>query len=289
MNVSRGDSGRSQSNTDLLYYLTLRLIAHNIPGPTVGSTLPLDSIDILIQELPDTFPQNIPFPENSNLLGSLFNKHWRYIIAEFDSGLSPQQIIEFYQNSLPSERWHKHNVDHPSFKQLFLTARNNNKTLAKVFCRGNNPPSLTIGSYFHSEESSQFSLLYNYNPRDALCNIERDEAGIPFNPSVLIPSLSIPSDTYQVSETAMDRSIDSARQSITLETNLSPLAILDHYNNLLEQSPWACADYGVNEPVAAWSIWKLNYSERTWRAVLYILRVKDKPSEYLITIVVNLD
>jgi hypothetical protein len=120
----------TNNRESLLFALAKRLLSGSEPN----------DVQLLVGELPENLPVELPLPQNHQLLGSLILPQ-RRIKVVFDTEDNPEQVLRFYRSTLLPQGWQE--LESLSNAGGFQQTMTNER----LFCRGEQEPALIIYAY----------------------------------------------------------------------------------------------------------------------------------------------
>jgi len=211
---------------------------------------------ILPGELPDDLPVEVPIPKDAEVIGSSVHSDTKYKHVEIilDVPEEPNEVIEFYRNSLKKAGW---NETEGFFPPEGGFASIPSMPESATFCRYEREgPSLTITAYTpDGEKPADVRLQLDTDPRAPICS-ERFGPRWTDRSEEIIPLLISP-------EGAIPRSSGSGgggdqwHSDATLETERSVKELETHYRNQLLEAGWELKEGGSNGSIA-WSTWSFS-------------------------------
>ncbi len=224
---------------------------------------------VYIGSLPDDMPYDLPVPNEVRIIGSVTGAWTDYMLV-FDTDLSAQEIREFYAQNLIKDGWREEeqNVIPGGFVE------DKNQTLYIGYCHEENDAYLGIETPLLANGKTALRLNLDLTP-EYNCGPVLNTHG--YGVDYLLPQLGAPKGAIMQmgGSSSGDR---EAETTASLKTDLSPVELVEFYNQQLEAAGWelqtstsAQADDGGGG--AAWSIWKFTDEEgRNWNGSLMVLR-----------------
>jgi len=221
--------------------------------------------EILPGELPRDLLVDIPVPDGAEVLGSLATSdEHRYVQVFLDVFAQPEEVLEFYHQSLTEAGWVE--VDPlPSSGFILLYDAGPCRMFSRYEGEG---PSLTICALLPEEgEPAEVYLYLDENP----------EIYIPDPSQEVLPGLVPPEGVTQQGGNLNCRqsrwgsvSLDSCYSDALLETRLAPSELHTHYQDQLLEAGWQLGEQGGNGTLA-WSTWTVtDDQENEWVGSLTI-------------------
>lgn len=283
------------SETDLLE-LALRLAIYPDDSRTQDAQL-------LPGQLPDQLLVDIPFPEGCRILGSLIRNPGSITIL-LDTSLSPEQVLTFYRQHMPTAGWQTPDIYRPdrggfipsgsrsrgevvTFYQnlrdsaLTINAPGSSSDWDDDSDRRRTGPALTINAFAGKDKGTDLRLSLEMNrllPAGQPPFSHRRGRGRDLFSR--LPALEAPEGANQIGG-GSSGSLNSVQAEATLETNHDLSTLAAYYKRQLEQAGCALTGEGQNGPVA-WNSWTLKDDDEQWHGFFIILKVLDQ--EYHLTI-----
>ena len=223
-------------------------------GQTVGNPR------VLIGELPNDLPYEIPLPDDTRVIGSMDVSEASSTFVLLDSGLSPAEVIQFYEETLPESGWQASDQGNQGVGFTVPAA-----TTGMVFCNTDNY-SLTVTVLELGESTDVRIQMSQYSgqcsPSTGM-NTSED--------ANLLPTLEAPAGTIIRSGGSIGGITGGLGLSASLESDLSVEALAVHYNDQLEAQDWTLVRKGSTEG-AAWSNWTFSDDNGNgWAGTLMVL------------------
>ena len=240
--------------------LAERLFFHG-PGARRDKGEPL----IFVGELPNQLPVNVPMPEQSRILGTVFH---RPDIAEIvvDVAMRPEKVISAYVGQLLSAGW----TYPPTYRRPggFTEERSE---VTGDFCFGPGGPMLSIIAHPMGEMTSDLRLYLSMTAQAEADTDPEVEEYFPPPARWVIPSLPAPSGAWK---SGPGGSVDDDRQlsSCTLETKMQLGEVLEHYARHLVRAGWKRLDTARTD-LALCCNWSFSDdNDRTWSGLLIVTK-----------------
>ena len=272
------DENQSNSGNDeaLLRELALRLAAQR-SGPGADPQL-------LVGQLPDHLPFEMPIPAGARIIGSLASDAQHMDIV-LDAPLSREQVSAFYQERMRGAGWSE--VEQPAASMGGFApasgpahARLSRRIGSGFFCKGPNGPSLQVLVQAEQAGFSDVRLNLNLDPHNSLCAQQRHWIGAA-GAGPLVPQLT-PSAGAQQWPGGGGGGSDQFYSSATLEADADIATLSAHYAGQLEQGGWTRLDAGQSGP-SAWHTWMLqDESGQAWYGTFCMLRKPGGAGSYFL-------
>lgn len=239
-----------------LYKLVERLLDSDPDGET----------QVIAGKLPETFPSEILFPPNTNIVGSVvYRDRWHDRTQVFlDVGLEQQQVDNFYQNNL-SANWTRSEHQGVIFTRFADLASKTSEDMCFVNLAQNIELNIDIEKTppHYSQVPSATKVLLDIWKRSNL--------KLSYVPLLILPA---PSDVDMLSWSASNGEKESNAEA-KLTTNLNLQELIIHFATYFEQKRWVEDDCGQKEN----SIWRsyemTDENAITWLGVLQLTSLSE--------------
>lgn len=264
----------NNSYAELLHFVE-RLMTY--PGMPLGKP-----VAILQGELPDDLSVEVPIPNNAEVIGSLVRSDNKYKQVEIilDVPEEPNEVIEFYRNSLKKAGWNESEGFYPPERGGFVHIPSMPESA--TFCRYEREgPSLTITAYTpDGEKPADVRLHLDTDPRTSICKERFFGPRGTDRAEKLIPMLKPPEGAVQRGGGSGGGG-DQWESDATLETKLSVGELETHYRNQLLKAEWELKEEGSNSSIA-WSIWSFTDEfGDDWSGILLVSELGQENMRYL--------
>lgn len=245
-----------------------------------------------INSLPNNLSVEIPVSDRIEVIGSIaraiqrtqniVERHNFYTIF-LESNLSLNETQELYTQLLDSKGWKANSM--PDFEMHgFSPNQNNHKVL--IYCTDDNKTVLEVNIFEVSENTTSLRLDLNTEPDLGQC-VDRGEMG-EFDPvpSIykLFPSLVTPDEAVVEDSGDTSASLDKARTTTRIRTNLEMDSLLEHYNNQLENANWEMLSQNYDDETA-WSKWSFKDDEGVaWSGFFIIFKMSTENDSHQISL-----
>lgn len=240
-------------------YSQLLELATRLRSPVRGLLPVKDQPQIYVGKLPDHLSIELPFPDQSNILGSVEREAKEIeIILEVES--PAEAVIEFYEEEMDAAGWTKSSFWDHSKGGFTGHARIESAS----FCFGPQGPMLNIAAGPPGEKTSDLRIHLMLGDRPE-CD---QKVAQRFLPSP-IPSLISPKGEWK-SGGGSTGTNDHRSSSGTLDTSMPLIEVLEYYGEQLENAEWKRID-SVHGRKTACSNWALQDVESNdWIGILLI-------------------
>lgn len=249
------------SNSEVaLRTLVLRLLAPRYPGfPGPEET------QLLVGELPDELPAEVPLPDNAQIVGSLVRGQ-KSVEVVFDIDQPADRVLDFYREYLTAAGWRELEFLGPP-GGFVSTA------FPVTFCQDALDLSLSVTAYPMEEAPTDVRLHLHTASDDSPCRQPWSPAGW----RIPMPRLVAPPRARQLGGPITISGAPGS--SAMLETRLDGPALMAHYTAQLERAGWTRHDAGQDGP-AVWSTWVLkDEAGQPWQGVFVVLEVPQMPDQ----------
>jgi hypothetical protein len=269
-----GQSINQDENSTLLQELALRLLRIQMHG---DPDAPGDT-QLMVGTLPATLPVELPLPDGCRVLGSLVRPYLGLTVV-LDCTQTSEQILDFYRERMTAAGWSELEMPHrPSgFEPDYYGSR-------RTYCFGARGPALNIQALQRPGAPTEAQLNLQTDPVYSPCAQRHRPMGM----NSPIPSLSSPPGS-RLMPRGSGGGNGSWHSEATLDTDLEPWAIAEHFASLLERAGWARTAAGRGGPLA-WSTWTFHDSEHDpWSGLLLVLKRPATQRSYLLSVRVDAD
>lgn len=247
------------------------LIPRDLVLRLIGSPLSGIQQELLIGQLPDDLPVDLPLPDGAKVVASVVmgGQYYRVLL---DTPQSPDQVKLFYQEQLDAAGWQRLTFGLTRIEGFVPSEFEQTEILS--FCRDTTGSSLAVfaGS---AQESTDLQL-----------NLNIDDGMICDPPTVGISEINVPMPTLvapagaDVSSQGGGGSRDYWYSRANLETALEAESLMAHYGDQWEQAGWTrIADDQTDQTL--WALWRLqDEAGQSWQGALSMTQVEGMPSQY---------
>ena len=216
---------------------------------------------IIAGKLPEIFPNEIPFPSDATIIGSVVHDdEWRneWIEVFFDVSLQREQLNNFYQQNLGTN-WNRKEDFGGGFTSVSHSLPQNLEHMYFVDRTQNRE--LNINVIDPRKESQQGIIMVSL-----LLEQRSNYELLPLAPLPILPS---PPNTRILRATGGSSEKESSADA-ELKTNLDLQELITHYAACFERARWVENDNG-EEKNFVWRNWKMtDENDRSWLGVLQI-------------------
>jgi hypothetical protein len=226
---------------------------------------------VYIGSLPKDLPYDLPTPDDARMIGSITGGWVDYVLI-FDTSLSSKSIHEFYAQNLAAKGWHEAPTN--AGQAGFVSQSD----LYSGYCHEEDA-FLSVETPAISKEQTSIRLNLDISPPSYNCDATGVSSGSQYEK--LIPQLEAPSGTLIESGGASTSDRD-AEVTAHLHSDLSPVQLIEFYNQQLLASGWKMQDSGNvqasdNGEGAAWSHWTFTDEQKTnWLGSLIVVKTSAK-------------
>ena len=258
---------RGIMDENLLYKLALRLT-------TFPSDPDLENPRLIVGNVPQSLPFNIPFPTGSTILGSLIRSP-RSLQIVLDTPLPHEEVNDFYERELKAVGWqvpeddvrrHSGGFAHQGFSNVeFLHLVHSSGVIAAI--------------QISDGENGMSAVRLNLNQNARSEQARRRRLHRPSSP--VLPSLAPPKGAIQRSAGGSSGDTN-ANSSATLQLDkIWDIATLTkNYTDQLTQADWTQID-GEQAGHAAWSAWEFQTDDNEeWQAAFYLFQLPGEQIQY---------
>jgi len=217
---------------------------------------------VYIGSMPKDQPYDLPTPDDVRIIGSITGSWVDYMLI-FDTSLSSKSIHEFYAQNLTDKGWHAAPMNQG--QGGFVSQSD----LYSGYCHEDDDAFLSVETPSISNEKTSIRLNLDISPNPYNCDAAAVSSGYSYEK--LIPQLEAPNGTLIQSGGAGSSDHD-AEVTASLQSDLSPVELVDFYNQQLLTSGWKMQNSGTGEG-AAWSHWTFTDEQGTnWLGSLIVLK-----------------
>jgi hypothetical protein len=264
-------------NEVLLQELVLRLLAHPADPRTQNPRL-------LIGQLPDTLPFDLPLPTGSRVLGSLQRsaEHAEVIV---DVPLAQEETLAFYRAQMQASGWLEEEFPPGVRAGGFVSTGFPGIGSMLHLHQGVRGPSLRLHAVPGLAGQTEVRLHIDLSGRDSPAHRSRMRRQQMMGHN-LLPPLPAPAGARQTGGGGGGGS-DSYYSSATLETDADLPTLTTHYAGQLEKAGWSQIDAGQSGPLA-WHAWTFQDEDgEPWRGLFFILKIPGAERQYALYIRVD--
>lgn len=232
-----------------------RTLHYGIPG--AERTL------ILVGELPEDLPFDMPLPEKARVIGSVDRGYRHGTEMYLDVDLPPEETVDYFRLVLAQGGWEFPEED--GRERGFVSG---SPSPAQKFCHKAIDSQLWLRALTTPGGSSDLRITYHPTTDYSTCM-----AGIGAVERVqrIMPALVTPPGSRTLGGGSSSSSTGMGDISTTFETDLPAEEIEDHYSSKLLEQGWQKLGGGTAE-TAAWSFWRLEgEGNETWIGTLLVV------------------
>ncbi len=235
-----------------------------IPVYTDGSS---QDMTVYIGSMPKDLPYDLPVPNDARMIGSITGSGVDYMLI-FDTSLSSKSIHEFYAQTLTDKGWHEAPTNQG--QGGFVSQVD----LYRGYCHEDDA-FLSVETPSISNERTSIRLNLDNSPPLYSCDPAAISSGSLYEKH--IPQLKAPSGTM-IQNGGASSSDHDAEVTAHLQSDLSPVQLVEFYNKQLLASGWEMQDSGnvqasSNGEGAAWSHWVFtDEQEANWLGSLIVVK-----------------
>jgi hypothetical protein len=251
-----------------------RTLAHRLLARRSGGAPAPKEVQILVAQLPEDLPIEIPLPDEARIIGSLVRGGEGTEIV-LDATQAVAQVLDFYQETLTAEGWIAFAYPTeggfvPGIGRTGLT-----------FCSGANNSVLWVGAFESEDGPTDVRLDLRTEPNLSSCT---KDTVAPQHP---IPLLEDPPGSRQTTA-GFGGSTDSYNAEVELKTELDSAAVEVHYADQLEAAGWLRRDGGQSGPLA-WNTWYYqDEGGQEWQGVLLVIDMAEESDRQAVVLRVSL-
>lgn len=217
---------------------------------------------VYIGSMPKDLPYDLPTPDDARMIGSITGSWVDYMLI-FDTNLPSKSIHEFYAKTLIEKGWNEAPTNQG--QSGFVSQSD----LYSGYCHEDDDVFLNVETPSISDGKTSIRLNLDISPHPYNCDAAAVSSGYSYEK--LIPQLEAPNGTLIQSGGAGSSDHD-AEVTASLQSDLSPVELVDFYNQQLLTSGWKMQDSGNGEG-AAWSHWAFTDEQEThWLGSLIVLK-----------------
>lgn len=268
--------------------------SQRVPIETVQRLLESEFVDvqrILVNELPDDLPIQIPLPEQTTVLASVvlqgqgLDHNFYRIVAEVPR--PADDLIIQYQEQLATLGWKVRPEVTSSYTNGFIESSelpNNQLDNSLVMCSEDGNQILTTSIRSQEATFSSLDLLLYTAEEDSSC-LPAPLSSRPLVEGLPIPVLNPPAETNvslgATTSSGSSGTVLAASFSAAIESNLSAEAIAQHYATQWESSRWMLLSTEASNGIMQ-SVWILEEATgESWQGTFKIEPSVDEPGTYI--------
>jgi hypothetical protein len=220
------------------------------------------NMTVYIGSTPKDIPYDLPTPDDARIIGSITGSWVDYMLI-FDTSLPSESIHEFYAQTLADKGWRAAPTNQG---QGGFVSQSDSYS---GYCHEDDNAFLNVETPSISDEKTSIRLNLDISPHPSNC----DAASVPsgYSYDKLIPQLEAPGGTM-IQGGGSGSSDQDAEVTAGLQSDLSPVELVEFYNQQLVTAGWKMQDSGNGEG-AAWSHWTfMDEQETHWLGSLIVLK-----------------
>jgi hypothetical protein len=230
-----------------------------VPAYPDGSS---QDMTVYIGNMPKDLPYDLPTPDDARIIGSITGSWVDYMLI-FETSLPPESIHEFYAQNLTDKGWHEGPTNQG--QGGFVSTSD----LFRGYCHEDDGAFLNVETPSISAEKTSIRLNLDVSPHPYNCDAAPVSSGSSYEN--LIPQLEAPTGTL-IQGASSGGSDRDAEVTASLQSDLSPVELVEFYNEQLLASGWKMQNSGNGEG-AAWSHWTFTDEQETnWLGSLIVLK-----------------
>ncbi|MHB8597316.1 MAG: hypothetical protein ACYDER_10960 [Ktedonobacteraceae bacterium] len=244
---------------------------------------------VLVGQIPEGLPEEIPFPEQSRVLGTLIRGPENASIV-IDVDQSPAQVLDFYRQRMKAVGWQELELPmprHGGFEHgssiLAFEAR-------ATFCRSSRGPSFTVMAFPRATDENISDVRLELDAGGQCTQQSRMRRMQRPVMHDIIPRLIAPADAQQQGGGgggSSDNVYSSA--TLTLDKDVAIVALASHYTTQLERGGWTRIDAGNSAPFA-WSTWTFHDEDNEpWLGSFIIFKMPVQQPQYALYVHASID
>lgn len=236
-----------------------------VPVQTDGSS---QDMIVYIGSLPKELPYDLPIPEDAHMVGSITGSWVDYLLI-FDTRLSSKAIHTFYAENLTGQGWQEAPAN--AGPGGFISSTD----LFSGYCHEAEDAFLNVETGLNFNGQTSVRLNLDISPPPFNCDASAISSGSLYEK--LMPQLETPGGTI-VQSGGASSSDHEAEITAHLQSDLSPLQLVEFYNEQLLAFGWKMQDSGDvqgsgNGEGAAWSHWTFtDEQENNWHGSLIVVK-----------------
>lgn len=276
------DSGANDREA-LLREMIVRLVT--FPGdPRVSNP------QVLVGQIPEGLPEEIPLPEQSRVLGTLIRGPENASIV-IDANQPPAQVLDFYRQRMKAVGWQELELPmgprHGGFvhdsRALAFEAR-------ATFCRSSRGPSFTVMAFPRATDENTSDVRLELDAEGQCAQQSRMRRMHQPMMHDIIPRLIPPEGARQQGgggSSGGDNTYSSA--TLALDKDVAIVALASHYITQLERGGWTRIDTG-NSSLFAWSTWTFHDEDNEpWLGSFIIFKLPVQQPQYTLYVHASID
>ena len=234
---------------------------------------------LIVGELPESLsPEDIPIPNNTQLLGSVVRGH-DYIEIVLDSTQSSDEIKTFYQEQFLDDGWQLAKEPVTAWGFSGGSQFQGETDELPVFCSANDNTMLRITAWeLPQNPSTDVRLTMLSSQNSGLLSPCHTVASIDLPP---LPGLRFPPEvTLSTGHSGSDKNLiyTDAMVSMPMQSDV----LLSYLGEQFEQVGWTPIEQG-NDDVLSWASWVVeDENGETWQSTLNIIQLQGISDQYFV-------
>jgi hypothetical protein len=192
---------------------------------------------VLVGELPQNLPVEIPLPERSHVVGTLIRGP-QHASSVVDVDLPTEQVLKFYRERMQAAGWQESEYPKVPRSGGFTTSVPGTAPMT-TFCRGSRGPGLRVSAFTRGNTSTDLRLDLDLSGQSCAPQARISKMmGRGMAMHEMIPRLDPPAGGTQMSGSGGSGGIDSFHTNASLELT-APIALAElaaHYAAQLESA-----------------------------------------------------
>lgn len=222
----------------------------------------LEQIVVSIGSLQEELPVELPMPDDVRFIAAVTG-HWVDYSLVLDTGLSPDEVQDFYADELMAGGWELPAIDNAAPGFVPQAASSN-------YCFDDGNVFLSVGALSIAEGVTDLRLDLHMDAEPFMC--DGGGMGMGYTPEhfKLIPPLVSPDGTV-LAGNGSGGSDSDAEARVQLNTTLTASELVVHYNQQLESAGWEPLTQSDGDG-AAWSTWSVTDEHgKVWSGTLFVI------------------
>ena len=230
-----------------------------VPGSYPASSF--SDMTVYIGSIPRDLPYDLPVPAEARTIGSITGGWVDYQLL-FETDLDSKTVNDFYSKNLTEKGWQQAPTNQG---QGGFVSPNQ----YQMYCQQGGKAYLSIETPSIAGGKTAIRLTLDTSPDPHQCDANAVNTG--YTHDKLLPQLQAPDGTL-VQGGGAGMSDKDAEISATLESSLSPVELLDFYNQQLTEAGWELQNSDGGDG-GAWSQWTLKDDQgKDWLGSLIVVK-----------------